>query len=172
MLIISTFQVVLTGEGSDEHFGGYAHCLLDFLRAADPSISELGLDVPTDAERNAALKAFEENPTPQDHVSLSNMSFADSVRGRGMLGGISAHRIWATMNFEPGVYVPAALEEFGTPDGATTIAEGLDLRARDNSSTGKWHPLNASLVCTNIPLIDSVPSLTSAFYSMPQGNRN
>lgn len=118
-------------------------------------------------------------PSPQDHFSISDMSFTDSSRGRSMLGGISASRVWALTNLADDAFTPAALEEFGCPDGALTIAEGLDVRVRHNFYGGKWHPLHAGLVRTLLPVCGFPPSYMfplvhdrkSETYCHPSGSR-
>ncbi|KAF8178136.1 putative asparagine synthase [Mycena galopus ATCC 62051] len=151
------YKVVLSGEGSDETFGGYSFLLLDYLRAADDASRELGIFLPTAAELAAIVKALEGMKPPQDHISISEMSFTDSPLGRAMLGGISTHRVWSTTCVPKDIFSNEVLRVHGAPDHAKTIAEGLKAEARTKAMDGTWHPLNSALyTVTNTMLSNGI----------------
>lgn len=83
---------------------------------------------------------------PQDHISISELSFTDSPLGRAMLGGISTHRAWATTCVPAEIFSPQVLTRFGPPDHARTIAQGIKAEVRAKSVNGAWHPLHTALV--------------------------
>jgi asparagine synthase (glutamine-hydrolysing) len=156
------YKVVLTGEGSDEVFGGYSFLLLDYLRALDPASRPLGIPLPAAEELRAVLSLVEGMPPPQDHISISGMSFTDARAGRAMLGGISTHRVWGTTGVPAEIFTRGVLDAVGMPDHAKTVAEGLDAKARDMAITGQWHPLHVALVgsCLFILFLRRVGMLT------------
>ncbi|EEB89311.1 hypothetical protein MPER_12605 [Moniliophthora perniciosa FA553] len=139
------YKVTLSGEGSDESFGGYAFLAPDFLRARDFTADALDIKQPDDAERVAALAEYETGHPPQDHASLAEMSLSDSQVGRSMLGGISTHRNFASLGLDDSIFSAAALNQVPLRDRCLTVAEGLSPVARDKMSSGQWHPLHSAL---------------------------
>jgi asparagine synthase (glutamine-hydrolysing) len=139
-------QVILTGEGADEVFAGYSYLLLDYLRAPDPASVNLGFPLPSDMERLGILKFAESIPPPQDHISISDMSFSDVPEARAMLGGISTHRVFATTGAPASIFPAEALEKYGTPNHAKTVAEGFSPQVREKAISGQWHPLQVAQV--------------------------
>ncbi|KAJ7645012.1 hypothetical protein B0H17DRAFT_1186976 [Mycena rosella] len=114
-------KVVLSGEGADEFFGGYAWFLVDYLRANDPAGLTLGLDLSSYAERQEILNK--------------------------MLGGVSAHCPYTAATIAgPEVFNETALGVTGGPDITRAIAEGTSVRAREKATSGQWHPLNVASV--------------------------
>lgn len=108
----------------------------------------LGFAVPSKDERSDLIRRLESMPPPQDHISLSPMSFADVPKARAMLGGISIHRALATLVPLPEFFTPDIIETFGEPNGCMALAEGIDAKARSCAISGKWHSLHTSLVGT------------------------
>lgn len=138
--------MVLTGEGSDENFGGYEFLLLDYLRQDDAAAEHLNLATPPQSYRDCILHRIEDSPPAQDHLSISNFSFSDAKAARAMLGGISMHRIHACMGASGEIYHPMLLKTIGEPDIAGAVAENFDGRVRQNARSGRWHSLNTALV--------------------------
>ncbi|ESK83980.1 asparagine synthase [Moniliophthora roreri MCA 2997] len=133
------YRVVLTGEGSDETFGGYSFLILDYLRAVDAASRELGFPLPEAFELAATLKVVE------------------ASSARSMLGGISTHRAWATTGIGSELFTSKVLDKFGYPDHSLTIAEGLKPEARGKMISGQWHPLHSALyTITNTMLSNGI----------------
>ncbi|KAJ7652214.1 putative asparagine synthase [Mycena rosella] len=141
------YKVVLSGEGADEFFGGYAWFPLDYLRGPDPAGRALGLNLPSDAERQEILTQIQLAAVPQ--LSLSRNSYTDAVLGRQMLGGISTHRAYIAAGFAGAeVYTSAVLAVAGELDGTLAIADGIDARVRESAVHGEWHPLDVASYVT------------------------
>ncbi|KAJ7621747.1 putative asparagine synthase [Mycena polygramma] len=150
------YKVVLSGEGADEFFGGYARLPVDYFRQPDPAGIALGLDLPSDAERAAILHRIQfASAVPV--LSLGKNSYTDSQLARKMLGGISTHRGYAAAGSAgPEVYNSSALAVAGLPDVPRAIAEGIDPRVRDKAVSGQWHPLNVALYVSAKTILQQV----------------
>ncbi|KAJ6454501.1 putative asparagine synthase [Mycena vitilis] len=135
------YKVVLSGEGADEFFAGYSWFPVDYLRQPDPAGLALGLDLPTDAEREAILNHIQLAAVPL--LLMSANSYTDAGLGRRMLGGISTHRAYAAAGVAGAeFYNRDVLAVTGDPDATLIMAEGIDARVRANAVSGKWHPLS------------------------------
>lgn len=141
----SGMKVVLTGEGSDEHFGGYADFWSDRLRELDhtwlPSLSEGSnlFEVYKECVKipnPIAVRLGESGPSivPESTQKILNYSSTG-----GQLGRI-AQVPWASWTDQ---YAHKAPE--------TVLAEGLDHDIID-AIANKWHPLHTSeyLWCKSI----------------------
>ncbi|KAJ7639703.1 putative asparagine synthase [Mycena polygramma] len=135
------YKVVLSGEGADEFFAGYSWFPVDYLRQPDPAGLALGLDLPSDAERETILNHIQLAAVPL--LLMSANSYTDAGLGRRMLGGISTHRAYAAAGVAGAeFYNSDVLAVTGDPDATLAMAEGIDARVRANAVSGKWHPLS------------------------------
>ncbi|KAJ7643049.1 putative asparagine synthase [Mycena polygramma] len=149
------YKVVLSGEGADEFFGGYARLPVDYLRQPDTAGAALGLVLPSDSDRVTVLSRIQLSSVPV--LSLSKNSYTDAQLGRKMLGGISAHRAYAASSTAPAeVYNPAALNEAGAPDATRAIAESTDPRVRNKAISGQWHSLNVASYVTAKTILQQI----------------
>ncbi|KAJ7608212.1 putative asparagine synthase [Roridomyces roridus] len=143
------YKVVLTGEGSDEFFGGYAWLTVDYLRAADPAGRALKLDLPSEAERAGILKHIQTHLSSVPTLWMSPNSSTDAQLARNMLGGISTHRAFVAAGMptaEP--YSTALRSVTGDPDCTGVLAEGVDPRVREKAVSGQWHPFHVASYVT------------------------
>jgi len=129
----------LTGEGADEHFGGYSFFLADYFRDADISFN-------TDVDqRLTKLEAIESSASMWNDVAIKPMSYSDSVSSRRMLNGISTHRVLASFyEFPRELFTDTVLKHTGEPDSCFTMAASVDGIARFKANN-KWHPLHTAL---------------------------
>ncbi|KAI9367282.1 hypothetical protein BJX61DRAFT_551554 [Aspergillus egyptiacus] len=125
-------KVVLTGEGADEHFGGYSYLRLDALSEPDPSWPAGHIP---DAERKAM------------HTKLFNAADSTGWAGRvpsaeRMLNGSFYGREMSVFSFLP--FASWVEDRYATllhPH--TTLAESFSARTRDRMMN-LWHPMHTS----------------------------
>lgn len=122
---------------------------MDYLRQADPAGLSLGLELPSDEERQMILDRIQTAPVHQ-FPTLSSNSHIDSVLARKMLGGIGTHRLFAAAGTAgPEVYNTMALATAGHPDSTRAMADNVDARVRDKAMSGEWHSLNIASVSSS-----------------------
>jgi asparagine synthase (glutamine-hydrolysing) len=128
-------KVVLTGEGSDEHFGGYRELLKDFVREPDSAWPVTNL---SDVHRLQTIKELEiaESSHPDEPQTaaavrrqVNNTSFLGFTQYFGLDTELLASWIYT---------------EFGECDKRLTAVNALDGHTRDLMNL-KWHPLHTSL---------------------------
>ncbi|ESK93670.1 likely peroxisomal biogenesis aaa atpase pex1 [Moniliophthora roreri MCA 2997] len=138
-------KVVLTGEGSDEIFGGYYFFIPDFLRAVDPAAHRLGFPLPNETEIIAAFDKFESSGLRQDHISTRKVSFQENQLGRDLLGGISTHVMVSSSGLSDSAYPQLVLDHTIPSDPTVIASESISLDARRKMCSGQWHPLHSAL---------------------------
>lgn len=128
-------KVVLTGEGSDEHFAGYRELLTDFVREPDPSWPRTTL---SEDDRIAALNELEGS----DSSGPKDLSTSAAVRAQ--VNNTSFLGFTQTASLRDALFAPWVPREFGTSDKRLTAVHSLDGCTRELMAN-KWHPLHTSL---------------------------
>ncbi|CAO3634478.1 unnamed protein product [Mucor fragilis] len=143
------YKVVMTGEGSDEHFGGYAFFHADYLREADKATPD-GFGALPDDQRETRLEQFggqkEFNKYGKDVFAGHNNADTTS---RKLLNNINTHTMLGkVLTLEDKFYHDAALAQVGAPNPALAMAESLSGMARYKANN-KWHPLHTAMYVEN-----------------------
>ncbi|ORX88594.1 asparagine synthetase [Basidiobolus meristosporus CBS 931.73] len=148
------YKVVLTGEGSDEHFAGYKLFEPDYLLEPDLTAS---FNTLSESDRFELLNGNEQPSQLRTHGSVGrNIEFDDSPVTKRMLNGINTPQTLCKFLYvNKEVYADSALKRAGPPDLSLTIASGLSGEARRKISH-KWHPLHAALYSENKTLLPNV----------------
>jgi asparagine synthase (glutamine-hydrolysing) len=129
------FKVVLTGEGSDEHFGGYADFWSDRFREPDLSWE------PSLSERDNLYEAYKKwTSTPTSVVGIFGTAKAPPETTQKMLNYNSTGCQISRLSQVP---FASWTDQYTEKAPETVLAEGLDDHVAD-AIMNKWHPLHAS----------------------------
>ncbi|KAF8182234.1 putative asparagine synthase [Mycena galopus ATCC 62051] len=141
------YKVALSGEGSDEFFGGYPWYHLDYLQEPDPAAASLGIPLPTEVERHAISENHGVVMRGMPVEQLSDPRSLQKSNGPRSLLNIRAHHTVSSYMAmpNPALFRPQIVQVLGTPDPVRSMEEGIDVRARQKSISGDWHSLHASL---------------------------
>ncbi|EQC41730.1 asparagine synthase (glutamine-hydrolyzing) [Saprolegnia diclina VS20] len=131
------YKVVLTGEGSDEHFAGYTMFYPDLFRmdTAPPAIPR-----PMREKILATIESADEKMW--SGVGSLQFSYTDCGKERALLSGLSIHRMLATIAGLPADLYKAPLNAISNPTQA--FAAVLSAEERKLAAT-TWHPLHTAL---------------------------
>ncbi|KAM3440036.1 hypothetical protein NHJ13734_003471 [Beauveria thailandica] len=128
-------KVVITGEGSDEHFGGYSDFRPDSIQERDHSWPQSHFP---DSERLAAWhKALDDTGA----TTFGDGEFDVPLSTRRMVNHTSTIRTVARVGHLPFASWTGQCAAAGDPE--TVLAESVDGRVRDKMAN-VWHPLNTS----------------------------
>lgn len=128
-------KVVITGEGSDEHFAGYSQLLTDFVREPDLSWLNSGL---SEEDRIRTLDELEGSDASGPKELATAAAARQQVNNTSFLG------FTQTASLREELFAPWLFDEFGRTDKRMTAVNSLDGRTRALMAT-KWHPLHTSL---------------------------
>ncbi|KAI8637050.1 asparagine synthase [Parasitella parasitica] len=137
------YKVVLTGEGSDEHFAGYVHFQADYLSEPDLS-SPHGLGSLSKNECEERLKMFSSRKEFAKYTK-TDFSYDDNAKHCKLVNNIHLPSLLASsFSLSSDFFSSATVQQNGVSDPAMTVAESLNGINRECAAT-KWHPLHTSL---------------------------
>lgn len=138
------YKVVLTGEGADEHFGGYPLYLPDYLREVDGAASDQGNLHLSEDEREAVVKAQEEVIKDSYEVMGGTTEFFRDTTSTRELHNIITTA--AMLGFTPpfSLFSPWVEKQYSANDPTKTVANNLD-PATKLAIREKWHPLHSAM---------------------------
>lgn len=133
------YKVVLTGEGADEHFGGYPTYLADFLREPDHSWKAHNT-LPEHLREAHFNKAEAEAKAYYESVGADSSTRGPSL-ARRMLNNISTVSSMAA--FQPDLFSHWTNTAYGETDPQQTIATSHSPLTRQKIQHS-WHPLHSA----------------------------
>lgn len=132
--------MILTGQGSDEHFLGYEYLHHAYLLSPD-NATPGGFGKPTEDTRKKLLKEYSGNQIVMGHPidTVKKSTTAHRLNNVVMQDGYNG-----MLNCPPDMYLDHALQN-GTPDSGSAMLEAVSGTARYKARK-YWHPVHASLV--------------------------
>ncbi|KAJ7034081.1 putative asparagine synthase [Mycena alexandri] len=148
------YKVVLTGEGSDEIFGGYGFFPSDYWRDPDPAAHGLGMALPSNEERLALLAEYTKTPgLPQ----ISSNGIASDTGSSTELVSINTHRtLGGVFAMAAPIFNHKVWEICGPQDVPRNFAEAADPILREYSLSGRYHSLNVAMYITAKTLLSQI----------------
>ncbi len=132
------YKVVLTGEGSDEHFAGYPLYLPDYLREPDG-----WLDIP-DEEREGIVEE-QEDLVRQMYTNIGGTTeYFGSNRGSNRELNLTTPASMLAFTPPLSIFSPHIREQFAKINPLDTVTNNIDGLAREKIRDG-WHPLNSAM---------------------------
>ncbi|KAG0177294.1 hypothetical protein DFQ28_006124, partial [Apophysomyces sp. BC1034] len=142
----SGYKVVLTGEGSDEHFGGYSQFHYDYCLEPDLA-SPVSLKF-NEAVRLQKLKEYQGKGLNPIFATLEAHKPADPA-ATAMINGCNTHiNVGLLFALSERLYRQDLFNIYGRPDPCFTFVDALNGIARQKAKT-KWHPLHTSMYAEN-----------------------
>ncbi|KAL2810551.1 nucleophile aminohydrolase [Aspergillus granulosus] len=128
------FKVVITGEGSDEHFAGYSYFQTEVLLEEDPSWT------PPDYDK----AKFEEAVSKAGTNHVAGLKWTAPPTLPSTLRTLNNTRVAGFLNGAfPLAFASWALEKYGATDSQTVFVDSLDGEAR-HAIAKQWHPLHSA----------------------------
>ncbi|KAF1805783.1 hypothetical protein V8B55DRAFT_1063740 [Mucor lusitanicus] len=145
-------KVVLTGEGSDEHFGGYAFFHDDYLREVDHATpGGFGALIEEKLAIRSKLSGAKKDVIGSFVNTKSDLSKMDS--SRKMVNGVNTHSILGNVfALKDESFSDAAISQCGFPAPGLAMAESINGMARYKANN-KWHPLHTAMYIENHTLL-------------------
>ncbi|ORX62277.1 glutamine-hydrolyzing asparagine synthase, partial [Hesseltinella vesiculosa] len=146
------FKVVMTGEGSDEHFIGYNFFQTDYLREPDHS-SPGGFGCLPEEERQAMLDERLSCVGKLLHFELHGTRTSKSIAryNNSTMAADMSTLLSVTQSF----FHPKATEVFGEPDGGNAMVEAISADSRRKANL-RWHPVHAVLYLENRTFLSNI----------------
>ncbi|KAI8060147.1 hypothetical protein BC940DRAFT_312703 [Gongronella butleri] len=136
----SGFKVVMTGEGSDEHFIGYNFFQTDYVRERDLS-SPAGFGCLEDEER---LKMLAEREASSGKVLNFDIDMSESRAPVRLNNSRMAVQLGSLLSVKRDFFDPKVIAYHGEPDPGNAMVEAMNADARRKANT-KWHPVHGTL---------------------------
>lgn len=151
----SGYKVVLTGEGSDEHFGGYSFFTNDLLLEPDLATPN-GFGTLEEAERKKKLNHVAAKTKHDidlimgnENSEHGNKSVVEDLSCARMVNNITTQHLYKSLFLlKEQFYNKSVIEHCGKPDSALAMVEAVSGIAR-NKVNNKWHPLHTSMYLEN-----------------------
>ncbi|KAL8715747.1 MAG: hypothetical protein Q9220_000414 [cf. Caloplaca sp. 1 TL-2023] len=142
----SGLKTVLSGQGSDEIFGGYDVFLQDYLQEPDHALPSNGLNEDKRFQKldESTAKTLENFKTWTNHDGRNKVS---------PTAGIPAFAY--SLTIPPLPLSPWVTHHYGRPSPQETLAESIPVRSQ-NLMSNRWHPLHSAQYLWNKTLLPNM----------------